>query len=255
MIFLEDFITKPSFLRCFVVVSHPDCSKNADQGGFWVKAVLFYLSELMKGLFDVVCCVSDCWRCLLSHRDSASKRCVLVAFGELPRRRVPFVFLCENVCVELCDCPPLHVDLQRRVCVSVPSRRMSISHSSMTHLLPQPEATGGHLSGFNLPSSCGSFFIFFKFYFSVVCLWPSSPTPGCPIFLIATFRHSNSAQRWVTPLCQLGNLHASASLQAQINKSEGCGSLCPPSMLKTEVVISIALLPGFKTTLFLFNVC
>lgn len=36
------------------------------------------------------------------------------------------------------------------------------------------------------------------------------------------FCHSNSAQRWVTPLCQLGNLHARTHFQAQINKSQGC---------------------------------
>ncbi len=50
-----------------------------------------------------------------------------------------------------------------------------------------------------------------------MCLWPSPPTPGCPIFLIATICHSNSARSWVTSLCQLRNLHASTCLQAQIN--------------------------------------
>lgn len=76
--------------------------------------------ELMEAaeVFGVVCLVSDCWRCLLSHRNSASAPhnavCVCVTPGTV---------LCMKCC--LCFCG-------KSVCVSlsVPSRRMSINHRS-----------------------------------------------------------------------------------------------------------------------------
>lgn len=150
-------------------------------------------------VFGVVCLVPDCWRCVLSHRNSASAPHNAVCVYVLPLGQ-SYVWCAVCVSVEkVCVC----------VSPSVPSRRMTINHSCNP-----PWRTFSRSLWLQADILCVIFNLspsplllnYLSFHFEL-CLWPSSPTPGCPIFLIAAFCHGNSAQRWVTPLCQLGNLH------------------------------------------------
>lgn len=102
--------------------------------------MLCSVSELMEAaeVFGVVCLVPDCWRCVLSHRNSASAPhnavCVCMSYPwDSPMYDVLFVFLwkkCVCVCVSFCPFKT-HADQPQL-------------QPSMTHLQPQPVATGGH---------------------------------------------------------------------------------------------------------------
>lgn len=137
------------------------------------------------------------------------------------------VFYTSVLSLWVLECVHPFITTLRGVCLSL---RPFKTHADQ----PQLHDASGHLT-FNL-SSVIPLCLFFQFYF--LCLWPSPPTPGCPIFLIATFCHSNSAQQWVALLCQLRR--DSTSCQAQINKSQCFVFLSP--RFTTEDIISVALL-------------
>ena len=101
---------------------------------------------------------------------------------------VLLVFLCVSVLWCVCVC----------VCVCV--------RPFKTHADPPPQLHDAPC-GYQQTSYFYSTSSLFCFWFTV-CVWPSPPTPCCPIFLIATFCHSNSAQRWVT------GPHGSASFRS-----------------------------------------
>lgn len=147
-------------------------------------------------------------------------------------RQVLFVFLGVKTCVCVCVCQPpsVCVWLCEWWSVSNPSYwpseaclRVSMcvclcpfkTHAdqpqlqpSMMHLPPQPVAMGGHLPCvfffINLSLifcySTSSLFVFTNLLW-VVCLWPSPPTPGCPIFLIAMFFAIATVLRDGSPRC------------------------------------------------------
>ena len=111
-------------------------------------------------------------------------------------RQVLFVFLCVKMCVCVCVCvcqpplsvsdfvsdgvcPPLHIDLQRRVCVCLCPFKTHADQPqlqpSMMHLLPQPVATGGHLP-------CVFFF------FKLICRFSSVTQLSLCLFLHIYFQ-------------------------------------------------------------------
>lgn len=102
--------------------------------------MLCSVSELMDAaeVFGVVCLVPDCWRCVLSHRNSASAPhyavCVCLTLGTVLCMMCCLCFCGKSVCVCVCVsfCPfKTHADQPQL-------------QPSMTHLQPQPVATGGH---------------------------------------------------------------------------------------------------------------
>lgn len=148
-------------------------------------------------------------------------------------RQVLFVFLGVKTCVCVCVSAPLCLCLtlwvmecvqpfiltfrgvsacvDMCVCVLCPFKTHADQpqlQPSMMHLPPQPVAMGGHLPCvfffINLSLifcySTSSLFVFTNLLW-VVCLWPSPPTPGCPIFLIAMFFAIATVLRDGSPRC------------------------------------------------------
>lgn len=114
----------------------------------------------------------SCFLCLLSHRFTLSS----CHIWDFPGPRA-------CVCVRVCVCPPL-----KDACQSTPT----------LHDTPPPSC-----------SDRRTFFLcFMVFNFLLVCFLNAPPAvrlwPGCPMFFIVTYHHSNRTQRWVTQLWLLG---------------------------------------------------